>query len=297
MKRQHGHDPVPDEQTSLQFMDAIYDENRAFFEAPTPELVGPPAKWRTPPLQYVSSEEFDSRVSSLCRRIKEALIAKRTPHVILWLPPPGTSNFWMTFKCWPLLRQAVTEVWPLVTRRQYVRGAQTTTHLLIDDAFLMGDRMDLYLHDLIDGARPLVLQAAKHDWVLAAMASTGIARDDLHFTMHEILNVPRVTFVHEIDVVTYQDGFADDEPHYTTQFYFGYKIPDSGSLANLRELVNGGYIPGQPALDPEVATPEEEDEYGHIVRVIAPIPPYCIHTVTFRGQPIPLAVPGGTLTQ
>jgi len=272
---------------SWEMVNCFYERNKAFFLTPTPDLFGPPAAGAPAQLKYVSSSEFDERIPELCDKIRSTIEIGSFDVVLLWLPEPGGSNFWMSLRCWPLLRDLIDQVRPLWGGEEmeaYDGRGMFVCHLWIDDVLFTGEQMSrLIIENLrIQPDYPFA-PPVPHTWLIAAWGMSDVARKRIAKILDDLdpyecsassadEEEDEAAWPHCIEFVSLLDHkqFKGDDRFY---LYTGYKVADSVSIP-LKELVEAGHIPG--------ATPEALSQRGRPVKLEDPLPPY--KTTTLLGE-------------
>ncbi len=251
--------------------------------APVPTLFGPPTRVHDPPLRYLSAVEFEDRIVELCAKVKSRIADCVVPHVVLWVPQPGKSNFWITARCWPLLRDIVDEVWAWPNPAEPFYGGGEflqSVHLVLDDALFTGQQMtEKLLEDMLFLPAADIYGADNHLIIVGALAATPAAIRHI-LRCHSKLS----KYASESS----DDDEEEEEEQYelsatvevlTTMrladalYYSCYKVPDAVSIP-LHELVAGGYISGASA----------DKIKGR--DLVEPLPPYKQFEITWRRQPL-----------
>jgi hypothetical protein len=224
--------------------------------------------------------EFEDRIVELCAKIKMRIDGA---HVVLWVPEPGKSNFWITARCWPLLRDIVDEVWALPNPAQpYYGGGEflQSVHLVLDDALFTGQQMaEKLLEDMLFLPACDIYGADNHLIIVGALAATPAAIRHILRCHRKLSKYASESSEDEdeelsasVEVLTTLT-LAVAEQYKQALYYSCYKVPDAVSIP-LHELVAGGYISGASA----------DKIKGR--DLVEPLPPYKQVEITWRQQPI-----------
>ena len=240
-------------------LDAFYESNKAIYDAPTPQLFGPPGAGAPAALRYMSSAEFDAHLANLGKRITGGIRDDLFDEAVLWLPAPGKSNFWVTLRCWPNIRERIDHVRPCWGDTEpYDTHKNDVCHVWIDDILFTGEQMrKTILQDLV--VQPPV--GYSNTWLVAAVGMSAQSRACITAGITKLDECAEFSIGQDGDVILDPDDEADgqwwdpgfefvyeydlvrnpaDMRYY---FYTGYKVADNFSIP-LIELVEGGYIPG-----------------------------------------------------